>query len=124
MCARVTKQRSPHLEARIMIEIRQALTPDDLRAVYRFRYAVYVEEMAGTMNPLAHTARLPAAPLDVPAARVLAAWEAGEVVGTLRTNFLRSSDGGEYAELYALANLSPEQIATVSITSRLMVYPR
>lgn len=107
-----------------MIEIRHASTPDDLRAVYRFRYKVYVEEMARKLIHVDHTARLLADPLDVPAAVVLTAWDAGEVVGTLRTDFLRSSNIGDYAKYYSLANLSPEQIATTSITTRPMVYPR
>ena len=63
----------PFPEDKIMIEIRQASTPDDLQAVYRFRYAVYVEEMAWKMKHVDHTAKLLADPLDVPDALVLAA---------------------------------------------------
>ena len=114
----------PFPEDKIMIEIRQASTPDDLQAVYRFRYAVYVEEMAWKLKHVNHTAKLLTDPLDVPDALVLAAWDGGEVVGTLRNNLLRCSDIGEDAEYYSLANLSPEQIAAASITTRLMVYPR
>ena len=51
-----------------MIEIRQASTPDDLQAVYRFRYAVYVEEMAWKMKHVNHTTKLLIDPLDVPGA--------------------------------------------------------
>ncbi len=107
-----------------MPDIRPALTPDDLLAVYRFRYSVYVEEMGRAQKYADHNAKIITDPLDVPAAHVLAAWEAGEVVGTVRYNFLRSSDIGEYAEQYAIAGLAPDLLAATSITTRLMVHPR
>lgn len=107
-----------------MIVIRPAVTPDEFRAIYRFRYAVYVEEMARPQKHADHLAKFIIDPLDVPAACVLAAWEAGEIVGTVRTNFLSSSCIGEYTYLYMLGSFSPAELAATSITTRLMVHPR
>ena len=107
-----------------MLDIRLASTAADLRAVYRFRYAVYVEEMNRPQKHADHESKLIIDSLDVPSAYVLAAWDAGELVGTVRNNFLRSCDIGEYARQYALTGFSPEFLAAASITTRLMVHPR
>jgi GNAT superfamily N-acetyltransferase len=107
-----------------MIQIRPAQTADERAAVFRFRYSVYVEEMARPQKHADHTAKLIADPLDVPAACLLAAWESDQVVGTVRTNDLWSSDIGEYADHYGIGDLEADARSATSITTRLMVHPR
>lgn len=97
---------------------------EDLETVYRFRYAIYVEEMRRPQKHANHVSKTICDPLDVSAAIVIAAWEGPDVVGTVRTNLLMSSDVFEYFEQYALSTLPCDLIATTSVTTRLMIHPR
>lgn len=107
-----------------MPDIRIASSASELAAVYRFRYAIYVEEMHYTESHADHAGKLLADPLDRSAALVLAAWEEGRVIGTVRLN--RLSDGGgvdRYLQLYRLDTLSTEALQHTSLCTRLMVHP-
>jgi len=105
------------------INVRFVSSPEELDAIYRFRYAVYVEEMKRKQAYADHVKKLIADPLDK-GAHVLAAFDReGKVIGTLRTNLLRESDIGHYRELYGLDRLSAEESKSTSISTRLMVAP-
>ena len=66
--------------------IHQALGDDEKRAVYRFRYDVYVEEMGRYRASADHENRLLVEPED-DTARIFYASENGQVVGTGRFNW-------------------------------------
>jgi len=106
------------------ITIRRALDPVELGAIYRFRYAIYVEEMSRKQTYADHQTKCVIDPLDDDNAHVFGAWDGKELVGTLRTNFLRSSSVGEYLNCYSLAGLHLELLDGASITTRLMIHPR
>lgn len=104
-----------------MIAIRRVSTPEELAAVARFRYAVYVEEMQRPQKDADHDARTIIDALD-DFGHIYAAWKNGEVVGTVRSNYLRDGDIGSYFDYYALGDfLRTHKCEQVSITTRLMV---
>ena len=94
-----------------------------LEAVYRFRYIIYVEEMNRKQKYADHAAKRICDPLD-PGSYVVAAWDSAELVGTLRINFLRETDFGEYFDLYHIGRLPDAVQQHTSITTRLMIHPR
>src|SRR5262245_51395511 len=105
------------------IEIRPAETREELEAVYRFRYQIYVEEMRRVQHYADHQLRRIVDPLDENC-HILAAWEYGAIVGTVRNNYLAESLIGEYMQLYQLRGLTLDELERTSITTRLMVLPR
>jgi len=101
-----------------------ASTPDDLDAVYRFRYSVYVEEMGRYQETADHEHRWLVEPEDEHS-WVLFAREGDEVVATGRITW-----GGEHfserqIEHYSLAPFLDELPGSVmGVGERLMVAPR
>jgi GNAT superfamily N-acetyltransferase len=106
------------------VSIRKAVSPDDFQRVFRLRYQVYVEEMGRVQRHANHASRTIEEPMDSVAHVFLAEDERGEVVGTVRTNFGGESDLGVYRSLYGLGGFSPEALARVSVTTKLIVAPR
>ena len=53
------------------MQIRQAETTRELKAVYHFRYKIYIEEMQRKQQYVDHEDRMIIDPLDVPTAPVL-----------------------------------------------------
>jgi predicted GNAT family N-acyltransferase len=92
--------------------------------IHRFWYDVYVTEMGRVQPEADHGAKVSTDSLDR-TATVLAAIDgpSGRVVGTVRLNFGDVGGLGSYEELYDLARLSPQERASLSITTRLMVAP-
>lgn len=90
-------------------------------AVFRFRYAVDVEEMQRHEPYADHERSRVSDPLDE-TGTIFAAIERGgtTILGTVRTNFLQLGDAGAYEHLYGLRDLASERRATTSITTRLM----
>lgn len=107
-----------------MMRIARVTTDQEFEAVYRFRYSMYVNEMDRRQYCADHRRKIITDPLDGPEAIVLGAWEGNELVGTLTSNFLRTSPVGEYLDYYYLRGLPAEVLAKTSITSRLTVHPR
>ncbi|MCX5659773.1 MAG: GNAT family N-acetyltransferase [Planctomycetota bacterium] len=105
------------------MEIRLATETSELEAVYRFRYAIYVEEMQRTQKYADHRGKRICDPLDH-GSHVLGAWEGDELVGTLRCNFLRDTSFGEYYEMYHIDRLPEHVQKRTSITTRLMIHQR
>lgn len=105
-----------------MIEFRMyygAEAPDDL---FRFRYAVYVEEMNRKQHYALHDRRMIIDPLDE-LGRQLVAYSEGRIVGCIRVNCL--ADGGlcDYSDFYGLSALSPAEQEISCIMTRLMIDP-
>jgi hypothetical protein len=107
------------------IQIAIAETEDEKRAVYRFRYSIYVEEMGKYKAVADHAQRLFYEPCDAHS-RIFYATENGEVVATARTTW-----GGDapipqrMIEQYQLAPFLAElPQSALCVGERGMVVPR
>ena len=107
------------------ISIALAETAEEKRAVYRFRYSIYVEEMGKYRAIADHKQRLFYEPCDAHS-RIFYATENGEVVGTARATW-----GGDaplpqrMIEQYGLAPFLAElPQSAISVGERGMVAPR
>lgn len=103
-----------------VMEIKFVDSSSHLESVYRFRYRVYVDEMNRAQRYADHDARVIIDPLDS-FGHILIALDKGRLVGTLRINFLREGDIGEYNSFYGLEELTERERAVTSITTRLMI---
>lgn len=65
------------------IDVRIATTPEELEAVYRFRYRVYVEEMNRQERYADHDRKRIEEPMDAENT-IIGAFKDGQVVGTVR----------------------------------------
>lgn len=102
-------------------EVVWCTSAEDLEAIYRLRYKVYVEEMARNQPHADHAGRRITDELDATGI-VFGLASEGAWVGTMRLN--RVSDGiGKYAEMYGLDGLSPEEARRHVIGTVLMVLP-
>ena len=103
--------------------IRQVRDDAERIAVFRFRYAVYVEEMRRSEKCADSKERVLAEPLDQ-TGRIFAAFdESGNVVGTARLNFSRDSETAEYEGWYGMRAFSPYHPEQTVIVTKLMVAP-
>lgn len=98
-------------------------TVAELPAVKNFWYQVYVEEMGRhTDDPLTNHENKE---LDDPFLEIGSVWIARddneEIVGTVVNTLLEGNNLGKYSELYGLDQLTQEQQAHASITTKLMV---
>jgi hypothetical protein len=100
------------------LEITKVASEADLHLVSRLRYDVTVSEMGLRMTHVDHKTRTVVEPLDR-VGHVFAAWEDGQLVGTVRTNFLHECDIGFYREAYSIDELQND--ARVAVTTRLAV---
>ncbi len=105
-----------------MFDIKIASSDQELDAIYRFRYRIYVEEMGRTQHYANSALRIIRDPLDDTAIN-LAAWMNNEVAGVIRNN--ASSDGplGYYEDFYAMRETGLDHPSRTSITTRLMLAP-
>ncbi len=92
-------------------------------AVFRLRYEVYVEELGRDREYADHARRQLRDKLDHDGARIYAAFAGGRALATVRANYLRDGEVGEYEEDYALRELTARERWACSITTRLMVAP-
>lgn len=102
------------------LSTRLASSDDEREAIFRLRYRVYVEEMGRLQKDADHARHRTQDTLDS-RGHLLGAWNAGALVGTVRTNFLREDDIGVYRELYRLDQLADHEAKHSSITTRMMV---
>lgn len=102
--------------------IRIVTDSEEKRAVYRFRYRVYVEEMHREQTYADHARKEIKEPLDA-TGTLLAAFAGDEVVGALRTNFARHGGLGLYEALYDFGRTGDAFPSSVSMTTKLMVEP-
>jgi GNAT superfamily N-acetyltransferase len=104
------------------IEIRPAASPEELEAVYRFRYRIYVEEMHRKQLYADHERRLIQDPLD-PFSINLVAWKGSEVIGAIRNNAAEDGPLGQYEAFYEMHAVGNDHPTRTSITTRLMLAP-
>ena len=71
-------------------EIRAASTPDELEAIYKFRYEIYVSEMAGKQKFADHEMRMIRDALDQISWNI-AAWDGSRVVACIQLTWLSSA---------------------------------
>lgn len=106
------------------MEISTARTGGEYKRIFRFRYAVYIEEMHKPIVGANHADRLLDDDLD-PLATHLYAERDGEVIGALRINWGRSSvippTLSAWYGLHWFRDFSPRYL---SFTSRMMVAPK
>lgn len=100
------------------MEIRFARSETEREAVFRFRFEVFVEELGRQPSLADYQRRLLFDDLDE-TAHILAAYEGEQVVGTLRTNFLRECDS--VAGFPFLATVTPRDRYHTSVTTRAAV---
>jgi hypothetical protein len=103
-----------------MIEIRAATTPTELMEVYRFRYRVYVEELGRAGYYADHRRKILTDPLDE-TGTVLAAWDEGQVVGTIRGNSPAESDLGFHTTLCQMQKVGSFYPHQTSFCSKFMI---
>jgi GNAT superfamily N-acetyltransferase len=115
-------RRRRHAGGVMPVDIVEARDARLREAVFRFRYDIYVREMARVQKDADHTAGRIEDRLDA-FGMVLAAVDRGTglVIGTVRANVLGDGDIGPYGALYGLTRLSPDERRVSSITTRLMV---
>ncbi len=104
------------------IQLKFVSDHDQLLAVFRFRYRIYVEEMGRKQKYADHTKKWIIDPLDH-GCYLLAAYENGKVVGTVRVNFSRNSDIGDYESFYRMDTVGKDHPAKTSICTRMMISP-
>lgn len=103
-------------------KIRFATTEADRRAVYGFRYDIYVNEMKRVQTYADHGQRIIEEPLDK-TSYLLIAEDSGRTVGTARFNVGVDENFGLYEDLYRLREFEPFYPSAVSITTKMMVSP-
>lgn len=101
-----------------MFEIRLANNQAELDALYRFRYAIYVEEMQRTQHDADHENKAIKDALDDNAYNLLA-FRSGELVGAARIS-LNTQISAFYADFYKIANQPNVTSSNVSIITKLM----
>src|SRR5262245_59286827 len=117
------KRKSKTEDRTMAIEIRLAQTEEELEAIYRFRYEIYVEELGYELAYTDHERKVIVDPLDK-TARIIGAFEDGKVVGTIRLNYARDSDMGNHTDLYSLHQAGEFHPYHTAVTERLMVANR
>ena len=102
-------------------DIRIARQEHEKEAIYRFRYAVYVDEMGKRPGYADHERKMLHDELDDTADLFMVELD-GEIIATARLNRLDSTDFGAYwRDLYRLGEWSEFPDTAISMSSRLMV---
>jgi len=103
------------------MQIRVAKSKDELEGIYRFRYEVYVEEMARALIEADPDTLRIVDPLDATGIQIYAE-NKGEVIGVCRLNLLRDTELPRHlAEGLQLGRFEPWLPHHCSYSSRLMV---
>ncbi|MEM9387670.1 MAG: GNAT family N-acetyltransferase [Pseudomonadota bacterium] len=104
------------------MQVREATTAQQREAIYRLRYEVYVGEMDRPQQYADHERQRIVEPLD--ATGILLYVSVGDkIVGTVRANYARDGDLGEYEHLYQMSKIASHPSDT-SITTKFMVHPQ
>lgn len=103
-----------------MLSIVKADSLDQLHAVYRLRYDIYVSEMHRKQLYASDETRTIQEPFDDNAINLVASIE-GQPVGTVRLNFFSSSEPGIYYRLYQLNRYGRYYPDGLGMVTKLMV---
>lgn len=107
----------------IYMNIVRVISEEKKQEVYQFRYSIYVEEMNRKQRYADHKMKTIRDPLDSFGHLFVALDKDQNITGTVRMNFCREGDVGEYGEFYRLNSLPSSDYTDTSITTRLMVAP-
>ena len=102
-----------------MFDIRLAESQEDLEALYRFRYKIYVEEMGRVKHDADHLNKKIRDDLDDGGHNLLA-FKQGKLVGAARIN-LNQSISPFYLDFYKIFEQKGTTTNNVSIVTRLML---
>lgn len=106
------------------IVIKEAESPDELEAVYKFRYLIYVKEMNRVQHYANHEKEIIVDPLDDGKCHDLVAYDSQQnMIGIVRVNFSRESDLGFYEDFYQMQCVGDEHPNHTAIITRLMIHP-
>lgn len=100
--------------------IRQASNPEELAAIYRFRYAIYIEEMGKPMPGADHASRTLRDELDYRSTQ-LYAQDNGEIIGVVRVTWGADGLPENYLNWYGLEQFACFPKEEMSFNGRLMV---
>lgn len=103
--------------------IRPVTNDSELRQIQDFRYRIWVDELSYHPRLADHVRRTLMEPLDESGC-VIGAWDGQHVVGTVRTNMLRTSDIGDFYALYRIDRLPSDSIPHISVTTSMAVAPQ
>ncbi len=104
-----------------MIEIRLAQTPEEREQVFKLRYNIYVEEMGKKPYYADCKLKILEEPLDSHA-KIFAAYQNGQVIGTIRNNLAISSNLEYYSHLYKMyETVGDAHPHHTSITTKFMI---
>ena len=92
------------------------------RAVFEFRYKVYVEEMGRRQTYADHDARTIIDPMDATAHHGYAV-EDGNIVAVIRLNFVRDGNVDPYYQFYEIDQLPETEQSLTTICTRNMIAP-
>lgn len=102
------------------LRVRRVQTSEEAEAVFRLRYAVYVEELGRRQLHADHAARTIEEPIDR-ASHIWAAYFGDALVGTVRSSYAARSDLGVYPALYDMGRVGAAFPTRTSVTTKLFV---
>jgi hypothetical protein len=105
------------------VQIRMVETSDELLAVCRFRYDIYVQEMGLNPNEADHAQGIIRDSLDE-SGQIFMAIENGQVVGTVRSNLASCTNFGPDVDRFEMEQFGRFFPNRVGMTTRLMVSSR
>lgn len=100
------------------VDIKLAVSPPERLAIYRFRYAVIVEEM-GVQVPSADHSKKLIQDTEDDSGHLFAASIDGRIVGTARINFIRDGTVSPHSELLQLSRMT--SIGNLSVCTRFLI---
>ena len=106
------------------IHIHEVSCNREIKEVYRFRYKVYVEEMARDNPYICHVEKHISSPMDTTGHVYGAFRKDGKVVGTGRINYCRDGNVSFYPELMEMDLVGAMHPGHTSIGSKFMVHSR
>lgn len=111
------------------IDIRVVASPQEISAIERQRYAIYVEELGYPQGHACHGSRTVREPMDA-CGVLFGAFEKGRLVASVRVNYgsPRAGNGddpalGDFTALYGLRRFGPWYPAGISVVTKLMIEP-
>jgi predicted GNAT family N-acyltransferase len=107
----------------VKAQIVEAKSKEELDALFRFRYSIYVEEMQRKQKYADHAAKTIRDPLD-DFSKNITAWHDGKIIASLRLTWPRDVEPGyfdAYRRLYSMDDFHDVAWRHHSIVTRLMV---
>ena len=101
------------------IEIRRVTSADEISAVQRQRYAIYIEEL-GYANPNAANGERTVADALDETGHILGAFDGGTLAGSVRINY---GEFGEYAALGCVRQFGPYFPGRMKLITKLVIAP-